>query len=150
MQILDRVRNCNGCSACIVGCKEHCIKMVERENGKFPEIYEGGCNKCNNCVLYCPLFNAVELPKFENFFEYDEKFYNRDMPKVYRKTMRSIRSGAQTEFIGTLCQIAGLKSLLGDRLARNLTITPLYCDPNNPKRKECNGCIFLNHESEKE
>ena len=27
MQITDRVKNCNGCEACTVGCKYACIKM---------------------------------------------------------------------------------------------------------------------------
>lgn len=143
MQILDRVKNCNGCEACTVGCKYACIKIERDENGhKKPVINEDGCQKCNNCILYCPVYNPVELPEFESFYEYQDEFYERDMAKVYRETMRSLKSGTTTEFAGTLCQIAGLKSLMGDKLSHDLRILPLYCDPDEPKRPECADCPF--------
>ena len=143
MQITEKVRNCNGCSACIVGCRYSCIHMVEDENGyKQPLIDENGCSKCNNCVLYCPLYMPVELPLFETYYEYDEQYYHRDMPKVYRETIRAARAGNHIQFVGTLCQIAGLKSLMGDKLPPNVQVAPLYCDPEDPKRPECVGCTF--------
>lgn len=147
MQILDRISTCNGCSACIVGCKASAIKMVPDENGlKHPVIDENGCTKCNNCVLYCPVFNPVELPEFDTFYEYREEFYHRDMSKVYRQTMRSLKEGTTTQFTGTLCQIAGLKSLMGDKLSHDLVIYPLFCDPDNPEREECRDCVFWKKE----
>lgn len=143
MQITDRVKNCNGCEACTVGCKYACIKMKRDENGnKKPVINEDGCSKCNNCVLYCPVFNPVDLPEFENFYEYKDEYYERDMAKVYRQTMRQLKTGTTTEFVGTLCQIAGLKSLMGDKLSHDLRIFPLHCDPENPRRPECAACPF--------
>ena len=143
MQITDRVKNCNGCSACIVGCKYSAIKMVTGEDGrKYPVIDENGCNKCNNCLLYCPLYNPVTLPQFDEFYEYDDEYYERDMPKVYRATKRSIKNGVTTDFTGTLCQIAGLKSLMGDKLSHDLRLYPLFCDRENPRRPECKDCIF--------
>lgn len=143
MQILDRINSCNGCSACIVGCKEFSIKMVLDENGnKKPVINENGCNKCNNCLLYCPVFNPVELPEFEDFYEYNDEYYQREMPKVYRQTMRTLKEGTATSFAGPLCQIAGLKSLMGDRLSHNLELYPMFCDIDNPVRPECADCKF--------
>ena len=143
MQITDRVKNCNGCEACTVGCKYACIKMERDENGnKKPVINEDGCSKCNNCVLYCPVFNPVDLPEFENFYEYKAEYYERDMAKVYRETMRQLKAGTTTEFVGTLCQIAALKSLMGDKLSHDLRIFPLHCDPENPRRPECAACPF--------
>lgn len=143
MQITDRVKNCNGCEACTVGCKYACIKMERDENGyKKPVINEDGCSKCNNCVLYCPVFNPVDLPEFETFYEYKDEYYERDMAKVYRETMRQVKAGTTTEFVGTLCQIAGLKSLMGDKLSHDLRIFPLHCDPENPRRPECAACPF--------
>lgn len=143
MQIIDTIKNCNGCEACVVGCKYVCVKMVEDENGvKYPNVNENGCSKCNACKLFCPVFNPVELPEFEDFFEPTEEILNREMSKVYRETMRNIKAGQKTEFVGTLCQIAALKSLLGDKLSHNLVIYPLHCDRDNPKRPECNTCIF--------
>lgn len=143
MQITDRVKNCNGCEACTVGCKYACIKMERDENGnKKPVINEDGCSKCNNCVLYCPVFNPVDLPEFENFYEYKDEYYERDMAKVYRETMRQLKAGTTTEFVGTLCQIAALKSLMGDKLSHDLRIFPLHCDPENPRRPECAVCPF--------
>lgn len=143
MQIMDKIKDCNGCSACIVGCKDSAIKMQYEGEKKFPLINEGACNKCNNCVLYCPLYMPVELPKLEEFYEYNSDFYHRDMPKIYRQTMRDLRDGKQVDFVGTLCQIAGLKSLMGDRLHENLSLKPLYCDPENPEREECRSCEFI-------
>ncbi|MFR7991274.1 MAG: hypothetical protein ACLU5F_11835, partial [Anaerovoracaceae bacterium] len=70
MQLTDIVKNCNGCEACVVGCKHACVKIHTDESGKkFPVKNEDGCQKCNNCVLYCPIYNPVELPDFEQFFE---------------------------------------------------------------------------------
>ena len=120
MQIMDKIKDCNGCSACIVGCKDSAIKMQYEGEKKFPLINEGACSKCNNCVLYCPLYMPVELPKLEEFYEYNSEFYHRDMPKI-----------------------AGLKSLMGDRLHENLSLKPLYCDPENPEREECRSCEFI-------
>lgn len=57
--------------------------------------------------LYCPIYNPVELPTFEEFYEYNDEYYHRDMAKVYRETMRKVKSGTVTEFVGTLCQIGG-------------------------------------------
>lgn len=143
MQIKDIVKNCNGCSACIVGCKYQAIKMVEDENGnKYPRIDENGCTKCNNCVLYCPLYNPVKLPAYEEFYAYENKFYERDMPKTYRETMRLALNGKHAQFVGTLCQIAGLKSLLGDQLPTAVQVAPLFCDTADPRREECASCIF--------
>lgn len=143
MQLTEIIKNCNGCEACLVGCKHSCLKMVKDENGhKHPVKNEDGCQKCNNCVLYCPIYNPVELPEFDQFYEYDDKYYEREMAKVYRSTMRELREGRTTEFVGTLCQIAGLKSLLGDRLSHDLVLRPLFCDKDNPRRPECADCKF--------
>ena len=33
VQIIERIGQCNGCSACILGCRERAIKMIADENG---------------------------------------------------------------------------------------------------------------------
>jgi len=143
MQIRDTIKNCNGCGACAVVCKEACIKIEKDETGnKYPVVNENGCKKCNNCKLYCPLFNDTEIPIFEECFDYKEEYYNRDMANVYRTTLRKLKDHQVVEFVGTLCQIAGLKSLLGDKLSHNLRLYPLMCDKDNPKRPECVDCVF--------
>ncbi|MFQ9893070.1 MAG: ATP-binding protein [Emergencia sp.] len=143
MQLTERVKNCNGCEACAVVCKYSCVKIVQDENQhKKPVINEDGCQKCNNCLLYCPVFNPVELPDFETFYAYSDEYYQRDMAKVYRQTMRKLKSGQTTEFAGTLCQIAGLKSLMGDKLSSDLVLYPLHCDPDHLRRPECAACPF--------
>ena len=45
MQIMDKIKDCNGCSACIVGCKDSAIKMEYKGEKKFPLINEGACSK---------------------------------------------------------------------------------------------------------
>ncbi len=144
MQIVDKIKNCNGCGACVVGCRNYCMKMEENESGTLkPVINEDGCSLCNNCVLYCPLYMPVNMPTFDTLYEYEDKYYYRDMPKVYRETLRKSKTGDETEFIGTLCQIAGLISLMGDKVKPNIRLYPLYCDPDNPKRPECASCEFV-------
>lgn len=138
MQLVDRIKECNGCEACVVACKYVCVKMKEESGGKVPEVNENGCNKCNACMLYCPLYNPVELPEFEEFYESKEDVRKRDMAPIYRATMRSVKEGRHTEFVGTLCQIAALKSLRGDKLAHNLAIFPVYC--GEEQRKSCASC----------
>lgn len=138
MQLTDRIPNCNGCEACIVACKYACVKMEKKDGAKRPVINENGCNKCNSCVLYCPLYNPVELPEFEDLFDSEENVREREMAPIYRATMRSVKSGQHTEFVGTLCQIAALKSLRGDRLSHNLAIFPIYCDEE--QRSSCDAC----------
>lgn len=143
MQLTDKVKNCNGCEACVVGCKYGCVKMQrDEQNHKFPVIHEDGCSRCNNCFLYCPLYIPVSLPEFKEFYEYQDECYERDMAKVYRETMRALKSGQSAEFVGTLCQIAALKSLMGDKLKPNLKIYPMHCDPQAPRRPECGACPF--------
>lgn len=141
--IKETVLNCNGCEACVVGCKNSCIKMGTGEDGiKRLIVNTNGCQMCNNCKLFCPIFNPVELPEFESFYEYNDDFYKRNMSKVYRETMRKLKQGEAVKFAGTLCQIAALKSLMGDKLHERLELMPIHCDPEHPARKECNGCIF--------
>jgi Fe-S-cluster-containing hydrogenase component 2 len=117
--------------------------MEENQHGiKYPVVNEDGCSKCNSCLLYCPQFNPVSLPEFEDFYEYQEEYGDRDMAAVYRETKRQVKAGVATPFVGTLCQIAALKSLMGDRLSDLLKIYPMYCDPEKPKRPECVDCQY--------
>lgn len=162
MQLVNRVKFCNGCGACVVACKDRCVKIhdmssqearmvlegAEKPQGEIrtksvPAINEGGCNKCNACVLFCPLFNPVDMPQFEEWFQYDEKLNRSDMPQVYRETMRSVREGKHTEFVGTLCEIAALISLMGNKIRPNLILKPLYCDEAKREGEDvCKECIF--------
>ncbi|MBQ1715495.1 MAG: hypothetical protein II035_03975 [Firmicutes bacterium] len=162
MQLLERVKYCNGCAACVVPCKHNAVKMYARDSeeareildrfsdtqpkkGKKPVaiVQEGACDRCNACVLYCPIFNPVELPVFDEWYEFREEFCNRDMPKIYRETMRSARSGRHTEFVGTLCEIAALKSLNGDKIPANLILKPLVCTKEKRDQEPvCRECVF--------
>ena len=143
MQLTDRVKHCNGCEACVVGCKYSCVKMKESAGRKLPEINEDGCSKCNACILYCPLYNPVELPEFAEFFDSPEDVRKREMAPIYRSVMRNIKEGKYTEFVGTLCQIAALKSLRGDKLAHNLALFPIFCDEEQRKSNAaCMACPF--------
>lgn len=143
MQLTDRIPNCNGCEACVVGCKYMCVKMTEKDGGKVPVVNEDGCSKCNACMLYCPLYNPVELPDFEEFFESEEDVRKRDMAPLYRATMRKLKDGKNAEFVGTLCQIAALKSLRGDKLGHNLSVFPIYCsEEQRQSSSACMACPF--------
>ena len=94
-------------------------------------------------MLYCPIYNPVDIPKFDEWYQFDEAYDNREMPKLYRETMRSTRSGRHTEFIGTLCEIAALKSLNGDKIPHNLILKPLVCTKEKREQEPaCANCIF--------
>ncbi|MBR6472255.1 MAG: hypothetical protein IKS99_00800 [Firmicutes bacterium] len=177
MQLLERVKNCNGCGACVVPCKHNAVKLFDRNSEEAAELIlkyadkqsaeakaykasgrygsdgpgakkiavlnEGACDRCNACVLFCPIFNPVELPVFEEWYEYDPAFDERDMPKLYRETMRKARAGQHTEFVGTLCQIAALKSLNGDKIPQNLILKPLLCSKEKRDSEPCcRECAF--------
>ena len=138
-----KIENCNGCEACIVACKQRCIKTVLKDNGeKEPVVNMDGCTRCNACRLYCPLFNPVELPEFEQLYNAEEDPFFRNMPPIYRETMRLVKNNQHAEFMGTLCQIAGLKSLLGDVLPSRLQVIPIACDQKNPRNEKCAKCEF--------
>ncbi len=162
MQLLDRVKYCNGCSACAVVCKERCVKMYDRkeetvlsilergekpqgknDSKKAPAVNENGCTKCNACMLYCPLYNTVDMPVFEEWYRYEDKWAKSDLPASYREAMRSVRAGQHTEFVGTLCEIAALISLMGNKIRPNLILKPLLCDEEKRQKEECcKECIF--------
>ncbi|MBR5229972.1 MAG: 4Fe-4S dicluster domain-containing protein [Firmicutes bacterium] len=146
MQLTDIIKNCNGCSACLVACKLAALKMEGTEEGRIkkrPVKNEGRCNKCNACVLYCPLYNPVTMPDFEDYYRFTEEYEGRNLPEIYRHTMRSVKAGDFTEFVGTLCEIAGLKSLMGDKFRSNLRVYPLYCEEEKrAKDPACQCCVF--------
>ena len=144
MQLVDRVELCNGCGACRVACKYQCVKMKENEEGLIrPVKDENGCQKCNACMLFCPIYNPVELPEFETFYDSAEDVRKRDMAPIYRATMTEAKAGKHVEFVGTLCQIAALKSLRGDKLSHNIAIYPVYCDEEQRKSSAaCAACRF--------
>lgn len=162
MQLVDRVDYCNGCAACVVPCKLSCVKMHERDEEmaktllqkaakpqgvddkkKIAVVNEDGCSKCNACVLYCPIFNPIDMPEFTEWFEYDKKFDIDDKPHKYREAMREVRAGRHTEFVGTLCEIAALISLMGGEIAPNLILKPMLCDEEKRNSEECcKNCAF--------
>ncbi|MBO5994131.1 MAG: hypothetical protein J6Q41_01300, partial [Firmicutes bacterium] len=38
MQLLERVKHCNGCAACVVPCKHNAVKLFERDSEEAREI----------------------------------------------------------------------------------------------------------------
>jgi len=40
MQLTERIKNCNGCGACVVACKYVCVKMEEADGLLRPYINE--------------------------------------------------------------------------------------------------------------
>lgn len=137
------VTRCKGCEACVVTCKQNCIKVeVDEDKVKHPVANTNGCQSCNNCKMYCPMTFPVTMPEFTEFFDSDEDLYARDMAPIYRQVMRSVRDGERTEFYGYLCQIGALISLFGDRVPPKLILCPVKCDMSNPPRKTCEGCEY--------
>ena len=90
------------------------------------------CNGCGACRVACK-YQCVKMKENE-----EGLIRKRDMAPIYRATMREAKAGKHVEFVGTLCQIAALKSLRGDKLSHNIAIFPVYCDEE--QRKSCAAC----------
>ena len=143
MQLTERIKNCNGCEACVVACKSVCVKMETKDGVKRPVVNEGNCKRCNACTLYCPLYMPVTMPEFKEFFESSEDIRGREMAPLYRATSRQVKSGQYTEFVGTLCQIAAMKSIRGDKNDPNLKFFPIFCDEaQRASNPACAACMF--------
>ncbi|MCQ2547671.1 MAG: hypothetical protein MJ145_01545 [Clostridia bacterium] len=146
MRLNKGIENCNGCEACIVACKKVCIKLEdynhETKDEKNPVVNLDGCLKCNSCKLHCPIFWPVTMPEFTEMLPPNDGYYYREMAPIYRKTMQSVNARNFTEFTGTLCQIAALISLMGDKIPTNLKFNPVACDPEANGRECCKNCMF--------
>ena len=101
MQLTERVKNCNGCSACVVGCKYVCVKMegpAEGRTKKQPVVNEDGCSKCNACMLYCPLYNPVQRPEFKEYYESQEFHVFKESTSVINENNTIVRDNLVNYF----------------------------------------------------
>ncbi len=108
------------------------------EEKSFPLINEGACSKCNNCVLCCP-YMPIELPKLEDFYSISMSLSQRYAEGIPDNILGTVK---QVTFAGTLCRIAGLKALMGDKLNENLSLKPPYCI-ENPEKEECEKVVYV-------
>ena len=54
--LFNRLEECCGCTACYAICPREAISMVEDEEGfEYPQIDEGKCIKCYQCIEVCPI-----------------------------------------------------------------------------------------------
>ena len=52
---LKNKHNCSGCTACMVVCPKHCIRMRRDEEGfLYPLVDENNCIECGICKKVCP------------------------------------------------------------------------------------------------
>ena len=61
--IVNKIKNCTGCTACKSICPVNAISMLEDEEGFLqPIIDKSLCTNCGLCAKICP----VENPKYFN------------------------------------------------------------------------------------
>ena len=60
--LYNKKEECCGCTACYAICPKDAISMVEDEEGfDYPEVDEGKCVRCYQCVKVCPIKAAKGL-----------------------------------------------------------------------------------------
>lgn len=77
LEIKDK-SECCGCEACANICPNHCITMVEDEEGfRYPKIDKEKCVNCGLCEKVCPIKNEVKkddnLSKLQFFAAYSKE-----------------------------------------------------------------------------
>lgn len=71
MNIATPRKLCTGCSACVSSCPQHCLAMVQEEDGfYYPKVIEKkACTECGICNKVCPIQISLNNTK------YDRKIY---------------------------------------------------------------------------
>ncbi len=76
IEIINK-EDCTGCFACYNVCPQHCIDMVNDNEGfKYPKVNMQLCNNCGLCEKVCPILNNFRVennPIAYACYNYDEK-----------------------------------------------------------------------------
>ena len=85
-------------------------------------------------VIYGATFNEnhiVRHTRATNSLQRDcmrlSKYVQSDLRGVFKRIKEDLRNGKQVLFTGTGCQVAGLKSYIGEKLSTNLITIDLVC-----------------------
>ena len=125
---------CTGCLACMNLCPCGAITCQEREDGNvIPQIDPEKCIECHRCVQGCPENHVKEKHEPRQCYatwqkDRKERKYNGFS---YSEIGKELKKGKKVLFIGTPCQIAGLKAYLGKASDALVTID-LICHGTPP------------------
>ena len=85
-------------------------------------VVYGVCYSSQFKIIHKRANNKVERDEFRG-----SKYVQSDLIGVFRNIKNDLKSGLRVLFVGTGCQVAGLKNFVGAKLGRNLFLVDIVC-----------------------
>lgn len=97
------------------------VALTDRVLSDGGTVY-GAAFEANDHVVHKRADDLVGRDSFRK-----SKYVQSDMGDMFRSVLKDLSDGRKVLFSGTPCQVAGLKSFIGPKLARNLYLVDIVC-----------------------